>query len=87
MGTAWLRDLEEKVQEASERLSDLRAQNEELQKREAELRDRVEKLEAREAELQTQLASAPDAEAGRAPGRAAGELSLTCAIVRGCLTL
>ena len=38
-------NLEEKVQEASERLSDLRAQNEELQKREAELRDRVEKLE------------------------------------------
>ncbi len=55
MKTAWLRDLEEKVQEASERLGDLRAQNDQLQKREAKLKKRVAKLEA-------QLKKAPDAE-------------------------
>ena len=48
MSTAWLRDLEEKVQEASAQLGDLRAQNDKLQKRVAELED--------------QLAAAPDAE-------------------------
>ncbi len=48
MATAWLRDLEEKVQEASARLSDLQAQND--------------KLEARVAELEEQLEAAPDAE-------------------------
>ena len=48
MSTAWLRDLEEKVQEASAKLSDLRAQNDKL-------RERV-------AELEEQLEAAPDAE-------------------------
>ena len=48
MSTAWLRDLEEKVQEASAQLSDLRAQNDKL-------RERV-------AELEEQLEAAPDAE-------------------------
>ncbi len=61
MKTAWLRDLEEKVQDASERLGDLRGQNEELQKREAELQERVGELEAQVAELQGRLESAPDA--------------------------
>ncbi len=42
MTTAWLRDLEEKVQEASTRLSDLRAQNDNLQKRVAELEEKLE---------------------------------------------
>lgn len=48
MSTAWLRDLEEKVQEASAQLSDLRGQNDKL-------RERV-------AELEEQLEAAPDAE-------------------------
>ncbi len=42
MSTAWLRDLEEKVQEASARLSDLREQNDKLQKRIAELEEKLE---------------------------------------------
>ncbi len=48
MATAWLRDLEEKVQEASARLGDLQAENERLQKR--------------ISELEEQLEAAPDAE-------------------------
>ncbi|MCP4201778.1 MAG: cell division protein ZapB [bacterium] len=47
MTTAWLRDLEEKVQEASERLGDLQARNDKLQKR--------------ITELEAQLEAAPDA--------------------------
>ncbi len=42
MTTAWLRDLEEKVQEASTRLSDLRAQNDKLQEHIAELEEKLE---------------------------------------------
>ncbi len=42
MTTAWLRDLEEKVQEASAQLGDLRAQNDKLQKRVAELEGKLE---------------------------------------------
>ncbi|MCP3995109.1 MAG: cell division protein ZapB [bacterium] len=56
MKTAWLRDLEEKVQEASERLGGLRAENKKLQDRVAKLQNRVAKLEAK-------LKAAPDAEA------------------------
>ncbi len=48
MTTAWLRDLEEKVQEASAQLSDLRVQNDELRKRVAELEEKLE--EAPDAE-------------------------------------
>lgn len=48
MTTAWLRDLEEKVQEASAQLGDLRTQNDKL-------RERV-------AELEGKLEEAPDAE-------------------------
>ncbi len=48
MTTAWLRDLEEKVQEASARLSDLRQQNDKLQKRVTELEEKLE--EAPDAE-------------------------------------
>ncbi len=55
MKTAWLRDLEEKVQEASERLGELRAENEELRKREAKLKNRVKKLEGK-------LEKVPDAD-------------------------
>ncbi len=42
MTTAWLRDLEEKVQEASAQLGDLRAHNDKLQKRVAELEEKLE---------------------------------------------
>jgi predicted nucleic acid-binding Zn-ribbon protein len=42
MTTAWLRDLEEKVQEASVRLGDLRAENDQLRKRVAELEETLE---------------------------------------------
>ncbi len=42
MSTAWLRDLEEKVQEASAQLGDLRAQNDKLQKRVEELEQKLE---------------------------------------------
>ena len=42
MTTAWLRDLEEKVQEASTRLSDLRQQNDTLQKQVTELEEKLE---------------------------------------------
>ncbi len=55
MTTAWLRDLEEKVQEASAQLSDLREQNESLRSRESELQARV-------TELEEKLETAPDAE-------------------------
>ncbi len=48
MAIAWLRDLEERVQEASVRLGDLRAQND--------------KLRARVAELEEKLTVVPDAE-------------------------
>ncbi|MCP3957054.1 MAG: cell division protein ZapB [bacterium] len=47
MTTAWLRDLEERVQEASARLSDLQKKNGELEKR--------------IQELETELEAAPDA--------------------------
>ncbi|MEM7352419.1 MAG: cell division protein ZapB [Acidobacteriota bacterium] len=55
MTTAWLRDLEEKVQEASTRLSETRARNAELETQNETLRQQVEDLEAR-------LAAAPPAE-------------------------
>ena len=42
MPIAWLRDLEERVQEASDRLGDLRARNDKLQKRVAELEEKLE---------------------------------------------
>ena len=48
MTTAWLRDLEEKVQEASTQLKELREQNDKLQKQ--------------VAELEAKLESTPDAE-------------------------
>ena len=69
MTTAWLRDLEEKVQEASERLGDLRSENDKLQKqvdklqnRGDKLQNRGDKLQNRVTELEAQLESAPDAE-------------------------
>ncbi len=55
MTTAWLQDLEEKVQEASARLSDMRAENETLKKQVSELQGRVDELEEK-------LEEAPDAE-------------------------
>ncbi len=42
MAIAWLRDLEERVQEASAQLGDLRARNEKLVKRVAELEEKLE---------------------------------------------
>ncbi len=42
MATAWLRDLEERVQEASVRLRDYRAQNDELRQRIVELEEKLE---------------------------------------------
>ncbi|MEM7585101.1 MAG: cell division protein ZapB [Acidobacteriota bacterium] len=50
MTAAWLRDLEEKVHEASERLSDARSTNEELRKQNEALQARVSELEAEIAE-------------------------------------
>ena len=48
MTTAWLRDLEEKIQEASAQLRQLREHNDQLQKQVVELEEKLE--------------SAPDAE-------------------------
>ena len=42
MTTAWLRDLEEKVQEASNRLNDLRAENDKLRKQVGKLEKKLE---------------------------------------------
>ena len=42
MTTAWLRDLEEKIEEASTRLGDLREENDELKKQVAELEKKLE---------------------------------------------
>lgn len=42
MAIAWLRDLEEKVQEAASRIGELRAENRRLEKRVAELEKRLE---------------------------------------------
>ena len=41
MTTAWLRDLEDKVQETSGRLKDLRKENEKLRKRVAKLEEEL----------------------------------------------
>ena len=62
MTTAWLRDLEEKVQEASTQLGGLRARNEELQARVAELEQQLESAPDPErlAELEQKLEAAPD---------------------------
>ncbi|MEM1203856.1 MAG: cell division protein ZapB [Acidobacteriota bacterium] len=53
MSTTWLRELEEKVQEAADRLRHQRAENARLEARIAELDDRVQELEG-------QLAQADD---------------------------
>ena len=50
MGKAWLRDLEEKVQEAATRLREQKAANDELEERCVRLEERVEELEAQLAE-------------------------------------
>ncbi len=55
MTTAWLQDLEEKVQEASAALSDLRAENDSLKKQASDLQGRIDELEEK-------LEAAPDAD-------------------------
>ena len=64
MTTAWLRDLEERVQEASERLRTLRAENLELSEKNTQLSAENERLEARVSELEDQLAQVDTSESG-----------------------
>ena len=48
MTTAWLRDLEERVQQASTHLQDLRSENERLTQRVSELEEQLENAPSQE---------------------------------------
>lgn len=58
MSKAWLRDLEEKVKEAAERLETLRDENADLSEKNAQLVDENTRLEQRVTELEEELANA-----------------------------
>lgn len=66
MTTAWLRDLEEKVQEASTRLREVRQQNDELVRRNEELEQnnatlsqQTDELNQKIKDLEEQVAASP----------------------------
>ena len=60
MSKAWLRDLEEKVQEAAARLGELRRENAELREQQDQLESEKSRLEERVTELEAQLATAEE---------------------------
>ena len=62
MTKGWLRDLEERVRQASDRLGELKTENGELKTENGELKTENEELRQKVGELEERLSAAPDPE-------------------------